>query len=350
MNYKIATLGLFVILTSFSSQLNAQIGGTKTWMFLDLPVSSRQAALGGNNASISDNDPTLTYSNPSLLNPQLKNNLTLNYTGYFSGVKYAFADYIRPISKLGTFSAYIQYFNYGDFTRTDATGQELGTFRAADYAVGLGWGRQLDSNFSIGANFKTVVSSYDEWSSTGFAMDIAGTWASRDKLTSASLIARNIGRQLDYYTDGNNESLPFEMQFALSRKLPHAPFRLTLLLTHLEKWDLTYYDPNDPDNQPDPITGEKKSKSDIADFADKAMRHVVVGAEFAPSQSFMVRVGYNYQRRQEMKEESAKGTVGFSWGFGIRISKFYLSYARTTYHQTGSPNYITLTTNISNWM
>ena len=40
---------------------------------------------------------------------------------------------------------------------------------------------------------------------------------------------------------------------------------------------------------------------------------------------------------------------GFSWGIGIRISKFHFSYARSAYHLAGSPNYITLTTNLSDF-
>jgi len=50
-----------------------------------------------------------------------------------------------------------------------------------------------------------------------------------------------------------------------------------------------------------------------------------------------------------MKVTTKPGTVGFSWGIGIRISKFHFSYARSAYHLVGSPNYITLTTNLSDF-
>jgi hypothetical protein len=62
-----------------------------------------------------------------------------------------------------------------------------------------------------------------------------------------------------------------------------------------------------------------------------------------------IGAGYNYQRRQEMKVESKTATVGFSWGFGVRISKFHINYARSTYHLNGSPNYISITTCLSDF-
>jgi len=48
-----------------------------------------------------------------------------------------------------------------------------------------------------------------------------------------------------------------------------------------------------------------------------------------------------------MKVDSKLGTVGLSWGLGFRVSKFHFSYSRAAYHLVGSPNYITITTNLS---
>jgi hypothetical protein len=43
------------------------------------------------------------------------------------------------------------------------------------------------------------------------------------------------------------------------------------------------------------------------------------------------------------------GTVGFSWGFGLKISKLHFSYARSAYHLAGSPNQFTVLTRFSDW-
>jgi hypothetical protein len=43
------------------------------------------------------------------------------------------------------------------------------------------------------------------------------------------------------------------------------------------------------------------------------------------------------------------GMVGFSWGLGLKVSKFQIDYSRATYHLNGSPNYITIRTNLSDF-
>lgn len=337
----------FLFLTPDSMQ--AQIGGNSTYKFLNLPNSPRVAALGGNFVAISDNDLAVGLNNPSMISKEMHNGLSLNFVDYFADINYGFASYSRTYEKYGSFAATMQYLNYGRFTYTDETGvldENAGEFTGNEMAFVLGWGRRLDSLFSIGANLKAISSNLESYNSFGMAVDVAGSYHARSGFT-ASLVARNIGRQLSTYTPGNHEPLPFEIQFGISKKLKHLPFRYSILLTNLQKWDLTYTDP--AEETTDPFTGEVKTKSKAGEFADKAFRHVVIGGEFVPSRNFSFRLGYNYQRRQEMKVESKKGTVGFSWGFGFRVSKFNFSYARSAYHLSGSPNMLSIAFNLSDF-
>jgi hypothetical protein len=340
--FSLIILFLSVYLNSFS-----QIGGSDTYQFLTLPNSARIAALGGNFLAIKDNDISLAIANPSLITDKMNGKLAVNYVKYFSDINYGFAAYAHSFKKLGTFIGSLQYINYGSFTYADATGQTSGTFKAGEYAFNIGWSKMLDSNFSLGSNLKIINSSFETYNSFGVAIDLAATYHNAAKRFTASLMLKNIGRQLSYYREDNKESLPFEIQLGISKKLGHAPFRFSLLLNHLEKWDLTYEDPLNPSVKTDPLTGEKIEKSDLSLFGDKLMRHIVAGVEFMPSESFNIRLGYNYQRRQEMKVESALSTVGFSWGFGFRVSRFYLSYANVIQHLSGSSHFFTIATNIS---
>ncbi|MBW6489567.1 MAG: type IX secretion system protein PorQ [Lentimicrobium sp.] len=348
------TVRLFVIFISFIQVFtafvaSAQIGGTSTYRFLNLPNSPRVVALGGNFVAIADNDLSVGLNNPSLINSEMHNSISLNFVDYFADINSGFVSYSRTYDKIGSLAASMQYINYGRFDYTDETGiipEDAGEFSAGEFALVLGWGRRLDSLFSIGANLKTIYSAFETYNSVGLGVDVAGTYHARSGFTT-SLIARNIGRQLTTYTSGNNEPLPFELQLGLSKRLQHLPFRYSILLTNLQKWDLTYYDP--AEDVVDPFTGEVKTKSKAGEFADKAMRHVAIGGEFLPGKNLSVRLGYNYQRRQEMKLESRRGTVGFSWGFGFRVSKFNFSYARSAYHLAGSPNFISIAFNLSDF-
>lgn len=340
-------LSIFQLFTVLNS--NAQIGGSSTYRFLNLPNSPRVAAMGGNFVAIADNDLSIGLNNPSLINSEMHNAVSLNFVDYFSDINYGFASYSRTYDKIGSFAASMQYINYGRFTYTDETGilpEDTGEFSAGEFALVMGWGRRLDSLFSIGANLKTIYSAFETYNSVGLGVDVSGTYHARSGFT-ASLIARNIGRQLTTYTSGNTEALPFEIQLGISKRLQHLPFRYSVLLTNLQKWDLTYFDP--AEDIVDPFTGEVKTKSKAGEFADKAMRHVVIGGEFIPTKNFSFRLGYNYQRRQEMKIESKRSTVGFSWGFGLKVSKFNFSYARSAYHLAGSPNFLSIAFNLSDF-
>ena len=338
---------IFILLFSLSFVATAQVGGSSTYQFLNLPNSARVAALGGNFLTIKDDDLSLAIANPSLITPKMNQQIGLSFISYYADVNYGFAAYSRSFNKIGSFVGSLQYINYGTFTAADANGDKYGTFKAAEYALNIGWGRSLDSNFSIGSNLKTILSSLETYSSFGLAIDIAATYQSKNKRFTTSLMLKNIGRQLSYYTEGNREALPFEIQLGLSERLKHAPFRFSLLLNHLEKWDLTYEDPLNPSTKIDPLTKDVITKSGFTKFGDNLLRHFVLGVEFIPSNNFNIRLGYNYQRRQEMKLESALSTVGFSWGFGFRVSKFNFSYAHVIQNLAASSNFFTIATNLS---
>lgn len=324
-----------------------QIGGDNTYEFLNLTSSPRIAAMGSDFLAINDNDITLVSTNPSILNPGMHNYLGVSYVDFYSDINYGHAAYSRTFNNVGSFFGSINYINYGNFTYADQAGMQGGNFHAGETAVNLGWGRQLDSLFSIGSTLKFIYSSFESYNSYGLAVDVAGSYTSRDRSFVASLIAKNIGTQLKTYEGGNSEPLPFELQLGLSKRLKHLPFRYSIIYNHLEKWDLRYEDPST--QQVDPITGDVVQSSGFEEFADNLMRHIVFGAELIISKNFSLRGGYNYRRRQELKVADKTSTVGFSWGFGFRVSKFHFSYARSTYHLVGSPNYITVTTSLSDF-
>ncbi len=330
-----------------AGNVDAQIGGYGTYKFLNYTNSARIAGMGGNFLAINDNDITLTLANPSLITPAMNNNLAFSYVNSPGGVNYGYVAYARSFSKAGSFTGSLQYINYGNFTGADAAGNLTNDFSAAEYALTIGWGRQLSPLFSIGANGKLIYSQLETYHSFGIAVDIAGTYTSKDQSFNASLIGRNIGTQLVPYLPGKYEPLPFQLQIGLSEQLKHIPLRFSQLFTNLQRWDLTYLDLTDPANIPDPITGEVKQKTGIGKIADNAMRHIVLGAELTIAKVVSVRIGYNYQRRQELKINGKAGMAGFSLGAGLRVKMFNLSYTYGN-DQAGSPNrnYITLAVNL----
>lgn len=326
--------------------LYSQSGGNNIYEFLNLAVPARVASLGGNLISVKDNDLNLSFQNPSLLDSTMHNSLSLSYIDYFTDIRYGYAAYARTYKGIGNFSAGMQFLDYGSFTAAAVTGEITGQFSASEYALNLGYSRPLDSMFSVGATLKTIYSKLDEYLSLGNALDIGGIYNNNRRNISAALVIKNIGKEWKTYHIVH-EPLPFEIQMGVSKKIPHAPFRVNFTLIHLEKWNLTYVDPTVP--TVDPITGDPIVKSKLSIFGDKLARHFVFGGEVLLTKNFNLRVGYNYLRRQELKLETRSGIAGFSFGFGLKIYKFNLSYGFAKYHLAGGPNHFTISTNLSDF-
>jgi len=83
----------------FSVGVNAQIGGTSVYSFLDLPNSSRIAALGGSVNAVKDNDLSLCLVNPAFLTPKMSNQIALSFVDYYSDINYGFVSYARNFKK-----------------------------------------------------------------------------------------------------------------------------------------------------------------------------------------------------------------------------------------------------------
>lgn len=334
-------LTVFLMLLAQSGM--AQRGGESTYSFLGLTNSARIAALGGEVVSLLDDDINTVFHNPALLTPGMHNNLSLNYVNYFAGVNYGYASYGYSIADVGNFAAGIHYVNYGIFDQTDELGESLGTFRASEYALNLFYSRSfLDSAFSAGVNLKPIFSSLEQYNSFGLAVDLGVSYNFERSLTTVGLVLKNMGAQLSSYTT-SREPLPFEIQAGVTQGLAHAPFRFTFTLQHLERWDLTYsLEDNDLS-----FSGSDGDRSGFDKFADNLMRHVILSTEFLIGENFHVDVGYNYKRRREMVVSGKPGLVGFSAGFGFRVSKFHFSFGRASYHLAGGTSHFSLTTNLS---
>jgi len=328
----------------------SQSGGDNTYEFLNLTSSARIGALGGQQISIYDDDLTLVYYNPSLLNGSMSNQVTLNYVNYLADINYGYASYARTFKRYGNFGLGIHYIDYGDFREADEYANRYGNFGAREYSVNAYYSRPiLDSLFLVGGTLKAIGSKLETYKSFGMALDAGITYYNEEQLFSASFVMKNLGTQFTtYYSGGDHEPLPFELQFGITKKLKHAPFRFSILARHLETPNLRYKTEKEKADAADPnVTTDEKSN--LAKFGDNVMRHLVFGLEILPTKNFHIRLGYNYKLRQELKIPDKTGFVGFSWGFGLKIYNFHISYGRAAYHLASGAksNLFTVNVNLS---
>ena len=332
---------LFIL---FCLSSTAQEGGSGVYSFLDIPASSRVAAMGGTFITVKDNDPNAALQAPSLLNSSMNNSLTLSGVSFVDGVKFGDVGYVRDFGKIGTYMASMHYASYGELLETDEFGNINGTFHASDYSLTFSGGYQFNPKFSFGAAFKTIYSDYYIYNSFGAAIDLSATYDDTLNHITTTFVFRNAGIQFKNYVKDNNEPIPAEAMIGISKRLIHTPLRFNLTYRHLEKFDLSYVDPNNLGDV-DPLTGEPQIKT--INFWNKLSRHFILGTEILLSKNFHLRVAYNFQRRREMIIETRPGLVGFSMGVGLKVSKFIISYGRGNFHIAGGANHFSITTNLS---
>ena len=331
---------IIILLISASVNLSAQ-KGENTYQFLQLPNSARTAGLGGMNISLADNDLSLSYHNPALLSDTLDKTLTFNYCNYLLDLNYGYTAYAKSFDKYGMFAIGAFYMDYGDWDETDIYGNIIGSFIAKEMVLNLLWSYSWDEQWRAGANFKPIYSIMESYKSLGLALDLGVHYQSKDKLFSAGFVIKNSGFQVISYTPDNKESLPFEISGGITQRLAHAPFRISVTYRHLQQFDIGYG------------TESTNAGSDELSYPNAAQllgRHLTFGLEFVPSDNFYIMTGYNAQRRAEMKTDYNSKLTGLSWGVGMKVSSFNISYSSARYPEAGRTNFFSISTNLNRFM
>ncbi len=337
-----------LMLSLITLHVNAQVSNGLYRALTDAN-SARVVALGGLPLPMHDGDLQTVVFNPSAISPEMNNQMVLSYVGDFNiGTNFATAQYSHTFDKLGSFAASVQYYNYGSMQYVSESGNVDGsTFNVSDYAVTLGWGRELTDKWSIGANLKYAGVQYESGQAGALGVDVAATYWSYSNWA-FTLTARNIGRQI-YSRELNvtNKWLPFSVDFMASKKLNHLPLTIILGYKDIQHWNKLYKDPLDLSGYYDPITGQYQEPSKASKFFTNLGCHLVVGGELALGKNLFLRASYNYETFRNMGVPEKRSLVGFSVGFGVKIKAFQLDYARSRNNIVGSPNFLTLRVDLS---
>ena len=337
-----------LMLSLITLHVNAQVSNGLYRALTDAN-SARVVALGGLPLPMHDGDLQTVVFNPSAISSEMNNQMVLSYVGDFNiGTNFATVQYSHTFDKLGSFAASVQYYNYGSMQYVSESGNVDGsTFNVSDYAVTLGWGRELTDKWSIGANLKYAGVQYESGQAGALGVDVAATYWSYSNWA-FTLTARNIGRQI-YSRELNvtNKWLPFSVDFMASKKLNHLPLTIILGYKDIQHWNKLYKDPLDLSGYYDPITGQYQEPSKASKFFTNLGCHLVVGGELALGKNLFLRASYNYETFRNMGVPEKRSLVGFSVGFGVKIKAFQLDYARSRNNIVGSPNFLTLRVDLS---
>jgi hypothetical protein len=80
---------------------------------------------------------------------------------------------------------------------------------------------------------------------------------------------------------------------------------------------------------------------DTKDFADR-FRSFKVGGEFTLNPSFLLRFGYDNEKRTDLKIGTSSGLAGFSGGLGVTVDSYRLDYALSSLGKVGELHRISI--------
>ena len=322
--YKRNLFALFFVAISCFSLAQT---GENVYTFLNVPVSARQSALGGDAVSIRDFDVSLVNVNPSLMNLDMDNRVSVNYASYLADSKFGTLSYVRDLGEGHLVAFNARFMVYGDMPSTDESGTISGDFKASDAMLGLSYAYQFESNWTIGGSVNFISSKIDTYTSMAVAGTGAITYHLDESKESISLIARNFGYQFKTF-NGERETLPFRIDLGYTKILDQFPIAITITAHDLQKFNISQdYNTNGQ---------EVKTLRKIAD-------HFSIGAELFPEQSFNFRLGYNVKRGNELAVLDQRSFAGLSVGFGVKISYFRFDYSHARYHNSSNMNMFGLT-------
>lgn len=322
MNIKIFSLLLAVLPATALAQEYASAFNT-----LRLPASSHAAALGGQNVTLIEDEPTAGWYNPALYANVSDLSAGLNFMTYAAGSTWMGAHFVKAFGERHTMAVGAQYMNYGKMDETDEAGNTLGQFSAKDIVIGAGYSYLLSDRWTGGANLKMMVSNLADYTALAAAVDVGVNYYDDENDLSVSASLQNIGTQLKAYHDGQRTHLPFTLALGFSKGMAHLPVRFHVTMTDVTRWKSSYYVL--PENK-------DKDKSDKVGFGKIALNHFVLGLDILPTDYLYLSVGYNFRRAYELKASGSSHLAGLSAGAGVNVKhfKFGVSYAK--YHQASN--------------
>lgn len=300
---------VFVLITILSAlQVFAQ-ESQEVFSFLRLPVSAHVAALGGDNITLDDDDPTVVFHNPALICNTSDKSINLNFMTYMEGAKTASASFVKGWGERGTWAVSAQYMNYGSMKETTIDNIEQGSFSAKDIAVAGTFAYLLSDRWSGGVTLRFISSSIASYNAIGIASDLGLNYYDEVHGWSISAVAKNLGGQVKAYQD-EYEKIPIDLQLGVSKRLAAAPLRFSATLSRLNRWDTSF------------------------------IQHVALGVDVFIGESIYIAGGYNFRLRDEMKISEGDGSsshgAGLSVGAGLTLKRFKLSAAYAKYHVSAS--------------
>ena len=327
MNYvKLIVIGCCLPLIMYAQD------GDDGYAFLRLPTSSRVSALGGYSVSLVEPDPSLVFHNPALMGSETDGRLNVNYMNYIADVNVGSVLFTKALRERSAWGAGASYINYGSMKEMTVDNEQLGTFSMQDIGLHVFYSYDLSEKWRGGLSMKALYSSIADYYSFGLAVDAGLSYFLAERDLSVGIALKNVGAQLKPY-DVDRQSVPWDLQVGVTKRMAHAPIRFSATAMYLNHWKFKPVD---------------RTSTDAGDrFLGTMFKHLVFGVEFLPSDNLWLGVGMNPKTRMDMALASGNGLGGFTVGGGIKVSRFDVGVAVARFHPSATSLMVSINFNIA---
>ncbi|MDH6358108.1 type IX secretion system protein PorQ [Parabacteroides sp. PF5-9] len=326
---------LYLLLFSFITLTTFAQNGDEVFSFLRYPSSTRANALGGHAIALIERDPSLIFHNPGLLGGEMDGMMNLNYMNYIADINVGSALYTKAAGERAAWGAGVTYINYGNFKEALPESQIIGDFSANDISLNAFYAYDLSEKWRGGLSLKFLYSGFADFTSLGIGVDAGLSYYDAEKAFSFGFVLKNIGAQLKPYED-ERQKMPWDIQLGITKKMAHAPIRLSLMAMYLNKWKMEFVDNNDKAYEGD-------------NFGKTLAKHLVIGVDFVPSENFWIGIGFNPKRNMDMKLQNGNKLGGFSAGAGVKIKMFDVGVSMARYHPSAMAMMLSISTTFADF-
>jgi hypothetical protein len=189
------TLCVLGVITPVTAGLADTASGGSPGNWLSEYASARSAGMGGAFVAAAD-EPLGAVWNPAGLSHMYQNTVSAETTRLFEDTSINGLSFAIPERKLPSIGFTVLALSSGEIERTSELNESLGNFDNDEFAFLLSTSKSLFRGLGVGANFKIVRQSIEEFAGTGFGADLGLVYELAPGITLGASLLNVIGPSL----------------------------------------------------------------------------------------------------------------------------------------------------------
>ncbi len=221
---------------SFARSINDGLGTTSfTWL---KTISDAEISAAGETVAARDGAAGLLV-HPAAIAGIERGTVKLSYVQYHVDTQFGSVGYATRFRDRDL-GIRVSYVNYGDFVRTDTSGQPLGSFTAGDLGLSLNMGRKVRDDLKVGATVSYLTSKIEDFTAQAATLDLGVLYTPPFEGVTVGAVLMNVGTVFSGYSADYEDKLPLYLTVGARKALAHSPIALTADVTFPNDDDISY--------------------------------------------------------------------------------------------------------------